>query len=214
MTNDKGAQTITARQMADILFQRPGRVTEGVLEKRGLWEKTRDYWVTWNDTDRVSHEGLYGSWQKMRPRLFLEFSNVALVKEEHPRSLRKAMLELKALGFSNQQVAGIKLEFQRFIMSMQEYDTPLSRQLNKDFPTKVPVFCDTAFLGNAAYERSHGLDYKTMKTQAPANTLMTAESEELAYNDFFRMFESMAQTRPELFTPARPVPNRMKPTSP
>lgn len=204
---------LTARQMADILFQRPGRSTENILEKRSLWERGRDYWVSWNDTDRASYDGLYGSWQKVRPRLFLEFSNVALVKEEHPRSFRRAMLELKALGFSNAQVAEIKADFQRYTMCMQEYDTPLSRQLKKDFPTKVPVFCDAAFLGNAAYE-GKDVGYEEMIRQNPANTRMTKEGEELAYNDFLGKLEYAAQAHPEWFTPARPKPDRMKPTSP
>lgn len=204
---------LTARQLADILFQRPGRDTENILEKRSLWERGRDYWATWNDTDKARHDGLYGSWQKMRPRLFLEFSNVALVKEEHPRSFRKAMLELKALGFSNAQVAEIKGEFMGYTMCMQEHPTPLSRQLKKDFPTKVPVFCDAAFMGNAAYE-GRGVDYETMIKQAPDNTMMSAESEELAYNEFLRRLEYAAKTHPEFFTPAAPKTERLKPTSP
>lgn len=140
-------KTISQRQMADILFQRPGRVTEGILEKRGLWERSRDYWGTWNNADRASYGGLYGAWQEKRRNLFLEFNNMAVMREESPQSMRRAMMELKCAGFSNEQIHEIRHSV--IAMAMQYLDHlhgPLKDEqvaYNRDH---MMIHTDAAFL--------------------------------------------------------------------
>ena len=148
------ASQLTHAQIADIIFQRPGRITEGILEQRSLWERGRDYWGTWNNTDRYSYGGFYGSWQEKRRRLFLEFNDLAALKEESPQSLRRAMMELKCVGYSNEQIHEIRHAV--LAMAMQYMDNlagPLEDDLkayNRDYILK---HTDAAFLGTGRFKK-------------------------------------------------------------
>lgn len=189
---------LSARQMADILFQRPGRVTEGILEKRSLWERARDYWLSWNDGLQTRGQWV-DEWHNRRRSsgLFLEFTRVSHVKEEHPRSLKKALLELKALGFSNIQAMAAKESLQALLGGLTEQDSfDIPVRMKKEFPGMVWHYSDGAFLGLGAF------DAKNIKAKA-GNTILTTEMEEELYELFIKTLTSEQATNPQLFTPQR-----------
>jgi len=143
---------ITPEQLRDILMQRPERITNGILEKRPLLMQARDRVMRWNDKSFSSSNDPI---EKMRDRLFLVFDAVVKIDEEHPRSLKKAKLELKALGFSNEQVdrlgqmaiqTTINVFYRNFFSDDKEINT-IADQVRENYPGYSYFWNDDAFLG-------------------------------------------------------------------
>lgn len=109
---------LTFEQLADIVFQRPGRVTEGVLEVRSMSARLRDRVMRFDNTGMGYDEGapLY----RLRRKLMLEFNRCAPVKEPHPRAYENAKLELKAIGFSNAQIK--KIDYCLSVFRINEFE--------------------------------------------------------------------------------------------
>lgn len=138
------AQNLTPVQLADIVLQVPDRVTAGVLERCGVWERWRDEALT-RDYDE-GQAPARGGWRR---RLLTHFDAAVKVAAEHPRSLRRACMELKALGFANAQIDEIRQMAYRFILMQCEPGYILHEQNKQDFPGRSHWWCDRAFLGAA-----------------------------------------------------------------
>ena len=180
---------LTPEQMVDILFQRDNRITKGVLERRSFAEKARDAVFNlqgeyWNKSS--------GSLAGIRSSLVLEFEKYANcpVNEEHPRSHRKAMLELKALGFSTAQVNQISRIMYRTIWFSAFYD--MSRapggygyEICQNHPGLVVGFNSRAFLGVCAFR--HPGNKATFR---PVNNLTNSRTEQLTYDFYLKVLEN------------------------
>src|ERR1700722_6932665 len=145
--------TLTPQQLAEIVFQRPGHLTEGFLDKRSPLEKLRDRFLIYRDT-RVGRNGHPTLRDRLYEKLFLEFDQCEDELLEHPRSLSKASLELQAAGFSHAQIKGIKYWANVFVMSYMDHGK-LRQEVKKDFPNEqYGPWDDRAFMGTPLHEKS------------------------------------------------------------
>jgi len=119
---------LTTDQLADILFQRPGRVTEGILEERSAFEKLSDRLI-WED-HRLSRPYKENPIRRWAAKHMLVFDEHAQAKE-NPRSLRHAILELKALGFSYEQLNKFRYLSKQFMLGLDP--SPILEKTKKYF---------------------------------------------------------------------------------
>lgn len=188
-------RALTTTELADILFQKPDRITAGILQQRSPVEKLRDNALTWQEK-RSLRPVNPGKMEQLKKKLLLHFEAEAKVASQHPRSLKQAALELKALGFSNKQIEEIKSCCYRFTTSYCEPNEPLGNILHKDYPGHTYAWCDDAFLGaalvpwngsstfNSSEDAFTTLDQFKKDKYDPAqtkNTMFTPEWEEQAY---------------------------------
>jgi hypothetical protein len=215
-------RALTSTELADILFQKPDRITAGILNQRSPAEKLRDNVFTYQKERSLSPINP-GKMEQLRKKLLLHFEAEARVSSEHPRSLKHAVLELKALGFSNQQIEDIKTCCYRFTLGNFHDDAPLRDPLHNDNPGYRYAWCDDAFLGAALVPWSGSTSFKSTEDNFavldqykkdrhnPAqtkNTMFTPEREAEAYSLFQEHVASYVDSgwkgSSDLLMPAKP----------
>jgi len=195
---EMNTEPLTVKQLVDIIFQRPERITNGILDKRSIREKLRDKFLVHTERS-MNRSSDSNPWESLRDKACMFFEGVAKVAEEHPRSLKKAAYELKALGFSNEKITKLKEIVYQFTL---ESKTDLDQILMKDYPDSLREFCDDAFLGIALLggiskrpqwktreeleQQVDEYDEAKMDTQANKNMMFSPESEALAYQYFMK----------------------------
>jgi len=185
-------RALTAQELTDILWQKPDRITAGILEKRSVFEKLKDEQLTWKMTSDTRN-GSPGALAKLKHKLLLHFEACAKVTP-HPRALKKAALELKALGFSNEQIKEIKDACYRFTLTYCEPDAPLKNVFKQDYPGYNYDWCDNAFLGAALVPSYNSFNL---------NTNIAGEERDKAYKAWLASALNPALTKNSIFTPTR-----------
>lgn len=172
-------RALTTDELADILLQTPNRITAGILDDRSLVERCQDK-VFQHDDKRVFRHADRdrGPLEKLGRKLFIYFEAGSKVKTEHPRSLKRAIFELKALGFTHRQIEQIKSCCYGFAQARVTPETPLGKALLKGHPDYGYDWCDDAFLGAAAVQ-TKGFDSQTI-----SNTLYAPAREKQVWEEF------------------------------
>lgn len=167
---------LTPDQLLDIIFQKDNRITKGILDHRNPLQKLSDQILTYRDTDMSIH---YGSMKERIKGLCFVFNQTVGNIVEHPRSLRKAKMELKALGFSKEQIKGIS----RLVSGFNYSD--YNRLHSKD-EGEALVADDRAFLGLAVLphsgERQVGYSKEFDLNPLAANTAYSVSVEDELYD--------------------------------
>jgi len=105
---------LTKDQLLDIILQTDDRVSKNILACRSAEQAFLDEHLVYNESGTMIY---VGSLKEKFKSLFYIFNQEAKHIKEHPRSLKNAKLELKALGFSKQQVSDIWHRVQNFNFS-------------------------------------------------------------------------------------------------
>jgi hypothetical protein len=202
--------TITADQLIDILFQTDNRITANALDKQSPVSKwISNLFTTTNNTDTDHKNGFKGHIQNLKRRLTLEFNDAVNVEHEHPRSLRKALIELKTLGYSNKQLYDIKVDVLRFTLVHLDFDGEIKRLADKRHPYTLSAWCDKAFLGAASLEFDGYVKsgYRTMDEidNAPAHNSIYSENDyDAVYPIFKESYTAKISRHPEYLAPEKP----------
>lgn len=202
--------TLTADQLIDILFQTDNRITANALDKQSPVSKwISNLFTTTNNTDTDHKNGFKGYIQNLKRSLTLEFNASAKIEHEHPRSLRKALLELKTLGYSNQQLYNIKEDVLRFTLVHLDFDGEVRRLADKRHPYTLSEWCDKAFLGAASIEFKGQAKsgYRTMDEikNAPAhNSVFSEDDYDAVYPIFKESYTAKISRHPEYLVPEKP----------
>ncbi|MAH04879.1 MAG: hypothetical protein CL561_04935 [Alphaproteobacteria bacterium] len=201
--------TLTADQLIDILLQAEERVTAGALDKRSMFQKLSDSVFSYKRKEMVD----YGpnSLQSLKRSLMIEFDEAAKVVTEHPKSLKKAILELKTLGYSNKQIHDITSDVKRFALSYLYDNNPVKTAVKKDYPNYYFTWNDESFLGTALQElpgefdepRYH-LSLNEVDNATTHNTAFTSSNQALAESYFRDYYKATIARHPEYLTPEKP----------
>lgn len=145
---------LTSNELIDILLQKPGRVTEGLLEKRNPLQKMRDHLLAHKQTEMVEYGRtmIKGKIQRFRRDHFHVFNEAAKIDQPHPRSLANAVRELRYIGFDGEQIEAIKKMVYRVTLTGLFYDTELRDKVSQHLGGTVCYFWnDDAFVGAGIY---------------------------------------------------------------
>ncbi len=151
---------LTQEQLCDILMQNTDRITNGILAQRSLWVTARDRVMQLNDRSFTTTNSPL---EKLKNSICLVFDSVVRIEEEHPRSLKKSKLELKALGFSNKQVNRLgEMAYQttindyyRDMFSKNKKIETIADQVRENYPGYHYFWNDNAFLGTGIVVLEH-----------------------------------------------------------
>jgi len=155
---------LTLTQTADIIFQKPDRITTGIRDNASFIDRLNDMYF----------------------KLTYKFVKEVEV-EEHPRSFKKAALELHALGFSRTQITSLREEARRVFTGLEHSH---DGKIILDNALGGDVSCDDAFLGTAGIEGE-----KIM------NTYANEISEPLLYERLIKRLSALHKKKPETFIP-------------
>lgn len=190
--------TLTQKQLTDILFQTDDRITKGILDNGYLGNKISDKYLSF----KITEKGLFDYGKGV---LCQAFGRARTSDQEHPRSLRKALLELKALGYSQDQLIAIHEKARVILFTALDYPTSINKMIRQHCPNTMLCFNEKAFLGMSVVDNTEGY------TPDPLNnrpSYLAAVSE----NDLDELYEyveshvsSMVHVNPELLTPNKPT---------
>ncbi len=138
---------LTISQLADIIFQKPDRVTAGILSRRGALQGWMDDHLVYRHQALVSEMG--GLKQSLCAQWMRATDSDVPLAEEHPQSLSKAARELKALGFSNRQIDKIRICVHVFAANIDAIDPYLYQMIKNETGDYGRMYNDKAFLGIA-----------------------------------------------------------------
>jgi len=190
---------LTVTEMTDILFQRSSRITAGLLESQSWTEKLSDIFLTASSGHLEK-----GRFLQLTARNKIVFYDntyqKSKVHEEHPQSFRKALLELKAHGFSIPQVNAIndsislKFWFTAYD-EMRKCTLLLPKLIERDYPGTSQMAASKAFLGMSFVARG---DFGRV---ALSNNCFSPETENLAYGHIHEHLAYHQKHNPGFFIP-------------
>lgn len=202
---------LTVDQLADILFQNENRITAGILKQRSAFTRMKDDILCRTRTNITDMTRL----DYFKSKLLLEFDASIKVEEEHPRSLKKAMLELKNIGYSNEQIYEIRDKLvRRFLVRSADCNTPVTKILETRFPKGACfAFNDNAFLTTAMFTPPsseyalEGFEFATSNphTSPVANTPFNVEDYDEVFEHFKFFISEQCKKYQSLLIPEKPV---------
>ncbi len=201
---------LTADQLIGILFQTDDRITAGALDNQNAVSKwARSLFTSTHKAETSYKNGFKGYLQNLKRSLTLEFNTSAKIEHEHPRSLRKALLELKTLGYSNKQLYNIKEDVLRFTLVHLDFDGDVKRLADKRHPYTLSEWCDKAFLGAASLEFTGQAKsgYRTMdeiKNAPVHNSVFSEDDYDALYPIFAESYAAKISRHPEYLAPEKP----------
>ena len=204
------AHALTADQLINILFQTDDRITAGVLERQNPLSKwVSSVFTSETKADANYKSGFKGYLQDLKRKLTLEFNAAVKIEHEHPRSLRKALQELKTLGYSNKQLHDIKVDVVRFTLCHLDFDGEIRRLADKRHPHTLSEWCDKAFLGAALLEfdgpaGKYGRTREELDNAPAHNSIYTEDDYDAVYPIFKKSYMEKIARHPEYLSPEKP----------
>lgn len=198
---------LTPDELIDILLQKPGRITAGILDKRNPLQKMRDDALAVKTTD-TTHYGKGLGWPRWKQEFKKNFMHEAWdkvpVEEESNRSLKKALSELRYIGYEGQKIDEIRSACIRFFLRYYSNgDTDLLEMSKEEHRGYWATdYNDRAFLGNALiialndvrpnypdltiedYYSSDNCEILNVITQSPINEVIIEEK----FRYFMRLY--------------------------
>jgi hypothetical protein len=218
--------SFTTQEIVDILIQKPDRKTAGLLDHLSAFErientslisyrhsKYADFLV---DVHRNANSPL-----PIKAKLFMVFEKEAKAwcasandevqiqesKEgrDHPRSLKQALLELKAAGFSHRQIYFLAI-FARGVLSSYyhgdysdslNYRKAIAKELEVDLKSMQYRNNDEGFLGGQIMVKPQSGE----GWAATDHSMLPKGYEERVEDKMIRHFSELVQRHSNLFTP-------------
>lgn len=205
------------KEVADIVFQTPRRLTNGVLERLSFLERAENHYMT------RSKPSSYANFQNdahMGPDAPLPaYARISMIfneevspghtpaeqTPEHPRALKKAMLELKAIGFSHQQIYHITRRARAIPNWMfsndhvTTYRGRIAKLANTESENIAMYTNDNGFLGTQICIKDNDAEssYHTTDT-----SIVPAGYESILKSELVRDLKKQAEIYPDLLKPA------------
>lgn len=129
----KTRKNLSPDELIDVLFQKPGRVTQDLLDKRNPLQTMRDSIMTYSsETGYVEDYIGKGPIQSGLDSLMLPFFRGVSMAQHHPQALINGMRELRYVGYTTQQIRAIRRCLVGHITTLLfDSKDPLSQKLYK-----------------------------------------------------------------------------------
>lgn len=186
-------RTLTAKEITDIIFQKPERITAGILDRISLFERLENAAIRRErPIDRYPYRATEFDDYKIKPqqRLQLTFNGFAKHQgDNHPQSFVQAKKELKAIGLSHKQILFI---FDSLEDVMQEIKGVLG--ISGLPEGHVAYYDENAYLGWMVYDNNlhhmkNGQSYFSPEDNDETNH----------YGVYLEVFESLLDEHPNAF---------------
>lgn len=207
---------LTTEQLTKILFQADDRITKDILSQQSRFDRwTNDLLSSRNgEIDHVS--GAKGYLQRLQRKLTLVFTEEAKLDKAHPRSLANAMRELRALGYSNEQIFEIRDDAARFTLSGFQHTKLLPEMARRVTPNYGLRYNDDAFLGTMLIALPEGkderdIDEKDLNSYLTYNTAFLEKDLDELYPLFRNNIASRISHKPDYLVPKNPQKALIKP---